>query len=570
MWPHGHNPLLVFASAEGANDGGPKAMKPFQIAVLLLALFAAKVNGQVKVGHVQPDQIVFDNVHAGAMVEASFLVWVAPSADRKEKFDVTAPPFVKVLRKDTDVWTLGGREFLRGTVELALDTTKLGECTGQIAVQLNATSVRVPISASVKPQRADLLRMLVVETPFERFTTSDGIVFRQWTDLVAAAPWDVNYLLVHRDQPVLRDFKLADFGAVLLGQGGVFWLQPADVKRLRQYLEEGGSVIVTADHFFVGTVEKANTLLAPFGVVMADVETRGGRDVTIEKAAIDPQLVKAGIERMTFFRASPATVTNPMLAKVLVKAAHDGQSDEGFVTSVNAGNGKIFAIGQSLWWNWVNTRRDPHGGNALLLRWVLTSAHQREQRFLGLKQPLSKEQMTTCWASLAADDVDAASEARHWLTRAPGADRYTVPFLKGHLSPDPLPDENRLKRLMAQLDNESFQSRQEAQRDLENLGDLALAILKRTLKARPSLEVRRRIDEILNKAQPLSREKRQHLRAIDVLEQLATPDAKELLRTLSKGAPSSRITAAAQAALDRLASTSKPSVKPQTTPDKRP
>jgi hypothetical protein len=178
--------------------------------------------------------------------------------------------------------------------------------------------------------------------------------------------------------------------------------------------------------------------------------------------------------------------------------------------------------------------------------------------------------MTTCWASLAADDVDAASEARHWLTRAPGADRYTVPFLKGHLSPDPLPDENRLKRLMAQLDNESFQSRQEAQRDLENLGDLALAILKRTLKARPSLEVRRRIDEILNKAQPLSREKRQHLRAIDVLEQLATPDAKELLRTLSKGAPSSRITAAAQAALDRLASTSKPSVKPQTTPDKRP
>ena len=89
-------------------------------------------------------------------------------------------------------------------MELALDTTKAGEFTGRIAVRLNATSVHVTVSASVKRYRASLLRLLVVETPFQKFSTSDGGHFRQWTDLVADAPWDVNYLLAHRDSSAGR------------------------------------------------------------------------------------------------------------------------------------------------------------------------------------------------------------------------------------------------------------------------------------------------------------------------------------------------------------------------------
>jgi hypothetical protein len=558
--------------ADGANDGGRKTMKRLAIALLLLvSLFAARVNGQPKVGQVQPDRIVFDKVYSGATVEASFLVFAAPNADGNTKFAVTAPPYVKVLRKDTDISTAGGGQFLRGSVEFALDTSKIGEFTGQIAVQLNGTSVQVPVSASVKPQHAGLLRLLVVETPFQKFSTSDGGHFRQWTDLAASNPWDVNYLLTQRDQPVLRDLDLSDFGAVLLGPEGVWGMQPAEVKRVRAYVEDGGSLILFANAFFRGTVEKANTLLAPYGVVMADEEARDGSgEVTIEKTAIDPQLVQAGIERVTFFRASPATVSNPMLAKVLVKAAHVGQLEDGFVTTVNARNGKIIVIGQSLWWNWVSSGRDPSGGNAKLLQWIFTSAHQRRQRFLGLKQPLSTAQMADCWANLAADDFDEASEARCWLTRAPGADRQTVPFLKGQLSPVPPADTKRLELLIAQLNDDAFQTREKAQRELEVMGDSASAILQRTLEAKPSAEVRRRIEGILDKVRPLSREQRQYLRAIDVLEQLATPDAKALLRALSEGAPGTRVTGAAQEALDRLASASEPSSKPEPTSDKRP
>jgi hypothetical protein len=303
---------------------------------------------------------------------------------------------------------------------------------------------------------------------------------------------------------------------------------------------------------------------------MADEEAPiGGNQVTIEKDAIDPRLVKAGVERVTFFRASPSTVTNPLLAKVLVPAANVGKDGDGFITTANAGNGKIIVFGQSLWWSWVSSQNDPHGGNAKLLRWVLTGANDRSRRSRGPQQPLSTARLATCWAGLAADDVDEAAETRHWLTRAPGADRQTVPFLKARLRPDPPADVNRLERLVAQLEDESFQTREKAQRELEDVGDLASGILKKTLAARPSPELRRRIERILDRSKAASPEKRQCLRAIDVLEQLASPDAKDLLRTLSEGAPGTRITVAAREALDRLASAAKANPEPGTAPDNR-
>jgi hypothetical protein len=126
-------------------------------------------------------------------------------------------------------------------VEFALDNTKVGEFAGHVAIELNATSARVPVSASVEPRRPGLLRVLVGETPFERFSTGDGGDFRQWTNLVAGAPWDMSYLLAHRDRPVLRDLKLSEFGAVLLGPEGLCGLTPADVKRVRAFSPGTGS-----------------------------------------------------------------------------------------------------------------------------------------------------------------------------------------------------------------------------------------------------------------------------------------------------------------------------------------
>jgi hypothetical protein len=90
-------------------------MKSLQMAVLLSVLLAAKANGQVKVGDVQPNRIVFGKLHAGAAAEASFLVFAAPSPNGKAKFEVTTPSFVKVLRRSWRCWRFASRRCWRAS-----------------------------------------------------------------------------------------------------------------------------------------------------------------------------------------------------------------------------------------------------------------------------------------------------------------------------------------------------------------------------------------------------------------------------------------------------------------------
>jgi hypothetical protein len=89
---------------------------------------------------------------------------------------------------------------------------------------------------------------------------------------------------------------------------------------------------------------------------------------------------------------------------------------------------------------------------------------------------------------------------------------------------------------------------------LEDLGDLAEPALRQTLANKPTLEVRRRVQAILERLRgPVTRpEVLQALRAVAVLEDIGTPAASRLLEDLAKGAPEARQTREAQASLRRL------------------
>ena len=90
---------------------------------------------------------------------------------------------------------------------------------------------------------------------------------------------------------------------------------------------------------------------------------------------------------------------------------------------------------------------------------------------------------------------------------------------------------------------------------MEALGDLAVAALRQALTVKHSLETRRRIERLLAKFRgPVTRpEMLRQLRAVAVLEDIATPDARRLLEALAKGAPEARQTRNAKSALDRMA-----------------
>jgi hypothetical protein len=112
-----------------------------------------------------------------------------------------------------------------------------------------------------------------------------------------------------------------------------------------------------------------------------------------------------------------------------------------------------------------------------------------------------------------------------------------------------------LTRLIADLDNARFATRQDAAKQLEQLGELAVPALKQTLAAQPGLDTRRRIEGILDKLEGWDRspERMRFRRAMQLLEGMATPEAARILEAIAGGAPESRLTQEAKEAVGRLA-----------------
>jgi hypothetical protein len=129
-----------------------------------------------------------------------------------------------------------------------------------------------------------------------------------------------------------------------------------------------------------------------------------------------------------------------------------------------------------------------------------------------------------------------------------------IPFLEKHLRPIPAADQNRIVRMIGQLDDSRFPVRQQAAQELEKLGELASPALRRTLEAKPTAEVRRRAELLLDlaDARHLSPEGLRTLRAVEVLERVANPEARKVLQSLAGGAPGATVTQEAQSALKRL------------------
>jgi WD40 repeat protein len=155
-----------------------------------------------------------------------------------------------------------------------------------------------------------------------------------------------------------------------------------------------------------------------------------------------------------------------------------------------------------------------------------------------------------CWADLASEDAARADTAMRELLETP---RETVAFLGERLRPVVL-DPQTLPPLIADLDSSEFEAREKAARALEALRELAVPALRQALGGRPTAEVRRQAEQILDtmERQPLSSEQLQTLRAVEVLEQLGTAEARGLLEKLAAGAPEARQTREAKTAMERL------------------
>ncbi|HEY7426821.1 MAG TPA: PQQ-binding-like beta-propeller repeat protein [Gemmataceae bacterium] len=164
---------------------------------------------------------------------------------------------------------------------------------------------------------------------------------------------------------------------------------------------------------------------------------------------------------------------------------------------------------------------------------------------------LREAELQELWRTLAGGDAEKADRAIGVLVAAA---EQSLPFLERHLRPAKIAEEERLARLIADLDSDQFAVRDRATHELERLGEQAQTALRQALKKSPPLEARRRMEGLLDqlRGSPPTADLRRALRAAEVLERIGTPEACHLLEKLSQGAAEARLTLEAKASLERL------------------
>jgi HEAT repeat protein len=170
---------------------------------------------------------------------------------------------------------------------------------------------------------------------------------------------------------------------------------------------------------------------------------------------------------------------------------------------------------------------------------------------------LPAEKLEAAWVSLSGESRQAF-KALLALTASPDG---TVAFLGKRLKATVFDaervkkDAEKVKKLVAALDSDNFNTRNQAAKELKKLGALAVPALKKAFAEKPSLEVVRQIKGLLADAAAKpgpSPEVLRELRAIEVLESIGTPAARDLLQSVAKGTKKVLTTIAAQEALDRM------------------
>jgi hypothetical protein len=168
--------------------------------------------------------------------------------------------------------------------------------------------------------------------------------------------------------------------------------------------------------------------------------------------------------------------------------------------------------------------------------------------------PATTEELMNLWTDLAGTDAVRAYRAIRKLAASASS---AIPFMRKSLPPVAALDEKQLAGLIGDLDSDDFSKREKVTVELEKFGEQALPAYHKALEGKPSLESRRRLEELLAKAHhaywDVSGEHLRSLRAVEALELSGSDEARELLKTLAAGAAGARLTDQAKAALERLA-----------------
>jgi hypothetical protein len=118
----------------------------------------------------------------------------------------------------------------------------------------------------------------------------------------------------------------------------------------------------------------------------------------------------------------------------------------------------------------------------------------------------------------------------------------------------PVSQEERARRLLAELDSDDFAEREKARRALEELAEEAEPVLRAALAKPVSAEVRQAVQRLLARLKGVASPARlRQLRVLTILERIGTTEARRLLHDLARGPAGTDFREQARLAEGRLA-----------------
>jgi hypothetical protein len=169
----------------------------------------------------------------------------------------------------------------------------------------------------------------------------------------------------------------------------------------------------------------------------------------------------------------------------------------------------------------------------------------------------SEKELEQHWEGLSDGNAAPAGALMRELAETGGT---VVPFLQSRL--ERLPGGGltaaKIEQYIQDLNDASFEVRSNATKELGAGGKGTLAAVQKTLADKPSLEMRRRLEQIEQKlterlgAATVSAEDLRALRAVQILERIGTREAAKALEQLARRAEDDPLGDDARAALKRL------------------
>jgi hypothetical protein len=175
-------------------------------------------------------------------------------------------------------------------------------------------------------------------------------------------------------------------------------------------------------------------------------------------------------------------------------------------------------------------------------------ASRGDQRSAKASEALSDAAFTELWSYLAGEKAPRSLFA---IDRLAADGDAAVRRLRPLVKPVPLPDKPSVEELLVQLDDKAFKTREQATQLLFQRGKSAVSKLQAHLKGSPSLEARRRVEQVLRQLEnvPPTAEELRSLRAVTVLSRIETPASRTLLFEVAAGPEGAPATNAARATL---------------------